>query len=43
MGMMQWFQEKLARTFKFGQNDIIFPNLVLGKAKADGSEIFPKK
>lgn len=40
MGMLQWFQEKVARTFKFGQTNIFFPNLILGKAKANGSDFF---
>lgn len=42
MGMLQQFQEKVARTFKFGQNNIFFPNLILGNAQADGSEILKK-
>jgi len=43
MGLIQWFQEKVARTFKFGQNNVFFPNLILVKAKAEGSEIKKKK
>lgn len=33
MGMMQWFQEKVARTFKFGQNNIFSQTSFLEKPK----------
>lgn len=33
MGMLQWFQEEIARTFKFGQNAIFFPSPILERPK----------
>lgn len=42
MGMMQWFQEKVARTFKFGQNNIFSQTLFLEKPKLMDQKFSPK-